>query len=292
MVSLPSDAAAEAAKSFLAGTMTPAEAILLHLQIGRHMQGNHHGTDPKSWFKFATNAAWQGGLAETLVALLFAEADGPDWSPNHEAYIDAALRKRAGGKTEELRAGSVWRDSNRGARGSGAITDVDLFVPRDGLQTGYWRHFQPSIPETFTPLLAGAEQAFGCQVKLRLDWQDKPDDDSDSLHWKYFVEDRQFDLIEFLDKPVWLPKPVDLFAVLKFETQQGGVTVRGRIFDKFAVQEQILRSVDRRISKGTKSLAFGSQRFSFGECMSFPAGTGIEVSEPLTRLIGTPVPTE
>ncbi|VXB81790.1 hypothetical protein ARTHRO8AJ_380050 [Arthrobacter sp. 8AJ] len=271
--------------------MTPEEALLLHLQIGIHMMGEQHG--PSGYFRFATNAAWPGGLAETLVSLLFANADNKDWAPNHESYVDAALRKTAGGETEELRSLSLWRAPRQGkGKGNGSITDVDLFVLREGLSQGYWRQFQTLVPDTISRLLDSQEQAFGCQVKLRLDWLEEADDGHDSLHWGYFVPGQRFDLAEFVGAPTWLPQPVDLFVVAKFSAQQGGISARGRIFDKWAVRDQILRSVRERMDRGVKSLEFGSQRFSFGECMAFPAGTGIEISDPLTRLIRRPVPTE
>ncbi|WP_315915136.1 hypothetical protein [Arthrobacter sp. lap29] len=283
-------AAAAAAKSFLNGTMTPAEGLVLHLAIGSRMQMKHVA-EGGQFFRLASNAAWPGGLAETITALMFSPSDGFNWKPNYTDYFKAVRSKTAGQCGEDLRVFSAW-DQTRGkkARGHGTISDVDLFVHRDGLDIGFWRHFCTTLPETFKQLLDSPFKAFGCQVKMRMDWLEAPDDGHDALQWSYFVEAGTYNLEGFLAEPKWLPHPVDLFLVVKIDAADGTVNARARLLDRLAIQQQILNSVRRRFENGVETLAFGSQKFSFGDCVAFPPGTGANVSEPFTHLLRMEVP--
>lgn len=289
MTHMPSNAAAGAAKSFISGTMSPAEALLLHLEVGKRMRTKYDDGDG-SYFHIASNASWTGGLTETLAGLLFAEAESPSWKPTHMDYHRAVMNKTAARGGAELKKASAWRDRpSQNKRGHGRISDVDLFVPRSGLLIGYWRQFAPSVPPSFSHLLETEHEAFGCQVKMRLDWLDVADDGHDALHWSYFVEPDTFELDDFLDKPRWLPQPVDLFLVVKFSVQNGKLTARARLFDRVSIQEQILESVRNRFEAGRRELSFKHQRFSVGDCMTMPSHVGADVSVPFTKLIQLPM---
>ena len=290
MLLMPSDPAAAAARSFLEGSMTPAEALLLHLEVGKQMQAKHEDLEGR-FFKLSSNASWPGGLAETLTALLFSKAESSGWKPTYEDYFRAVLNKTAGQGGKELRSLSAWGDPPSGSgRGHGRISDVDVFVPKDGLVSGYWRTFSSSIPPTFSHLLESPHDALGCQVKMRMDWLDVADDGHDSLQWTYFVESDTFGLEDFLANPRWLPRSVDLFLVVKFDIRHGNINARARLFDRLAIQQQIIGKVIQRREAGREKLAFGSQKFSFGECMAFPADAGADVSDAMTRLLRMPVP--